>query len=205
MYEQPTHTPGLLRLNSTGPALTPDYWIDGADGLMVLMTPTTTTRNAARVGANARRAVAAWNACEGIQTEELQAMAPGSFPASLTVRSQACEDKRRAEAEADRAALAECFAALEALTDWGRDHTGPRDTNSPHQLLIAACNALDNNRARVNLAASDAAHRTGDKRPGWVALVRARVATYGPSAPLDDVNAAELLAEIDAKNRAASV
>jgi hypothetical protein len=33
-------------------------------------------------------------------------------------------------------------AALRALLDWGREHTGPRDPNSPHVLLIEAAEAL---------------------------------------------------------------
>ena len=32
----------------------------------------------------------------------------------------------------------EMLAALIALTDWMRDHTGPRDPDSPHDLLVAA-------------------------------------------------------------------
>jgi hypothetical protein len=40
------------------------------------------------------------------------------------------------------AAAPELLAALEALTDWGREHTSPRDDNSPHLLLIAAMEAL---------------------------------------------------------------
>jgi hypothetical protein len=34
-------------------------------------------------------------------------------------------------------------AALKALLDWGREHTSPRDANSPHALLVAATEALD--------------------------------------------------------------
>lgn len=33
-------------------------------------------------------------------------------------------------------------AALQALLDWGREHTGPTDLNSPHYLLIEAAQAL---------------------------------------------------------------
>lgn len=43
-----------------------------------------------------------------------------------------------------------------------------------------------------------------DKRPGWVALLRARVTTYGTGAPVDDIQPAELLAEIDARTEAAA-
>jgi len=103
--------------------------------------------------ANMRRIVAAWNACQGIPTADLEAMAPGAFPRGLTVRSNACEDRRRAEAAEMRAALAECVNALDALTEWGCTHTGPRDANSPHALLIAARRALDNHRGRVAVAA----------------------------------------------------
>jgi hypothetical protein len=35
---------------------------------------------------------------------------------------------------------------LRALTDWAREHTSPRDANSPHQLIIDAMEAID----RVN-------------------------------------------------------
>jgi hypothetical protein len=38
---------------------------------------------------------------------------------------------------------AELLAALRALTDWGREHTSPRDANSPHDLLIRAVAAID--------------------------------------------------------------
>jgi hypothetical protein len=34
-------------------------------------------------------------------------------------------------------------SALAALTDWGRTHTSPLDANSPHELLIAACAAME--------------------------------------------------------------
>lgn len=40
------------------------------------------------------------------------------------------------------AAAPDLLAALEALTDWGREHTSPRDDNSPHLLLIAAMEAI---------------------------------------------------------------
>lgn len=32
--------------------------------------------------------------------------------------------------------------ALRALTDWGREHTSPRDPNSPHDLLIRAVEVI---------------------------------------------------------------
>lgn len=35
------------------------------------------------------------------------------------------------------------LAALQALLDWGREHTSPRDANSPHALLVAAAEAIE--------------------------------------------------------------
>jgi hypothetical protein len=40
------------------------------------------------------------------------------------------------------AAAPDLLAALRALLDWGREHTSPTDANSPHQLLIAASDAI---------------------------------------------------------------
>jgi len=40
------------------------------------------------------------------------------------------------------AAAPDLLAALQALTDWGRDHTSPKDPNSPHALLVAASAAI---------------------------------------------------------------
>ncbi|TJW14409.1 MAG: hypothetical protein E5W82_10560 [Mesorhizobium sp.] len=34
------------------------------------------------------------------------------------------------------------LAALKSLRDWGREHTSPRDPNSPHILLVAASDAI---------------------------------------------------------------
>jgi hypothetical protein len=34
------------------------------------------------------------------------------------------------------------LAALQALVDWAREHTSPRDPKSPHHLLVAACLAI---------------------------------------------------------------
>lgn len=39
--------------------------------------------------------------------------------------------------------------ALEALTEWGRNHTSPTDPNSPHELLVAAVEALEKARPRA--------------------------------------------------------
>lgn len=35
------------------------------------------------------------------------------------------------------------LVALQGLLDWGREHTSPRDPNSPHALLVAAQDAID--------------------------------------------------------------
>jgi hypothetical protein len=55
-------------------------------------------------------------------------------------------------------------AALQAILDWGREHTSPHDINSPHPLLIEAAAALK--------AAGKAAPNTID----LVATVRITVA-----------------------------
>ncbi len=34
------------------------------------------------------------------------------------------------------------LTALEALTDWGREHTSPLQPNSPHELLVQAAAAV---------------------------------------------------------------
>lgn len=39
-------------------------------------------------------------------------------------------------------AAPELLEALQALLDWGRDHTSPTDANSPHDLLVAAHSAI---------------------------------------------------------------
>lgn len=39
-------------------------------------------------------------------------------------------------------AAPELLEALINLTEWGRTHTSPLDANSPHDLLIAAVNAI---------------------------------------------------------------
>jgi hypothetical protein len=36
----------------------------------------------------------------------------------------------------------ELIIAATALFDWAREHTGPRDPNSPHDILIALQKAL---------------------------------------------------------------
>jgi hypothetical protein len=41
------------------------------------------------------------------------------------------------------------LAALEALTEWAREHTSPRDENSPHALLIEAVAAISQARGGV--------------------------------------------------------
>ena len=40
------------------------------------------------------------------------------------------------------ASAPDLLAALEALLDWGREHTSPTQPNSPHNLLVAACAAI---------------------------------------------------------------
>ena len=181
MTNETTGTAGTLTARFTGPASTPDWWIESAAGFVVLTAPQTTTRNAQRIAADVRRAVAAWNACEGIPTEELQTMAPGAFPCGITVRSAACEARRAAESEALRASLAEAVELLAAAR--GDDH--------PDVIRLDAI--------ATGKQSPAPAQRIADKRPGWVAVVRGRVGTYGPAAPLDDIPAAELLAEIDAR------
>lgn len=39
--------------------------------------------------------------------------------------------------------LYECIDTLTNLVDWAREHTSPRDENSPHDILVAAVNALN--------------------------------------------------------------
>lgn len=38
--------------------------------------------------------------------------------------------------------VAEMLEALRALLDWGRDNTSPVDANSPHALLVRACEVI---------------------------------------------------------------
>ena len=33
--------------------------------------------------------------------------------------------------------------ALRSLVDWAREHTSPLDADSPHALLVAACEVLN--------------------------------------------------------------
>lgn len=57
--------------------------------------------------------------------------------------SQALRNHAEMKANAQLIAAApELLEALKALTEWGRTHTSPRDQNSPHNLLIAACAAI---------------------------------------------------------------
>lgn len=37
----------------------------------------------------------------------------------------------------------ELLETLRALTNWGRDHTSPRDPNTPHDLLVRAVKVID--------------------------------------------------------------
>jgi len=58
---------------------------------------------------------------------------------NLSVEALWKRDAQQAEANARLIAAAPALLeALQALTDWGRDHTSPKDPNSPHDLLIAA-------------------------------------------------------------------
>jgi hypothetical protein len=43
---------------------------------------------------------------------------------------------------------AELLEALRALTDWAREHTSPRDANSPHDLLVRAIAVIDEAEAK---------------------------------------------------------
>lgn len=51
------------------------------------------------------------------------------------------DDEDRANARL-MVAAPDLAKALRALTDWAREHTGPRDANSPHELLVNAVAAL---------------------------------------------------------------
>lgn len=93
----------------------------------------------------ARRIVACVNACKGISTKAIQADGPGGVSQALR--------------QASLAVLA-LHKALEALTEWGRDHTSPTDTNSPHKLLIVATEALEAT-AQIVAGISDTSG------PGW--------------------------------------
>lgn len=44
--------------------------------------------------------------------------------------------------EARGTPAAELLLAVKALLEWGRDHTSPRDPNSPHKLLVAVNAAI---------------------------------------------------------------
>ncbi len=52
-------------------------------------------------------------------------------------------DKTIEQVRKDYAAMTSLCDALEALAEWGRTYTSPRDQNSPHELLIAAMWAID--------------------------------------------------------------
>lgn len=40
------------------------------------------------------------------------------------------------------AGAADMFESLTALTGWMREHTGPHDSNSPHEILVTAMAVL---------------------------------------------------------------
>lgn len=44
--------------------------------------------------------------------------------------------------EARGTPAADLLTAVKALLEWGRDHTSPRDPNSPHELLVAVNAAI---------------------------------------------------------------
>ena len=46
------------------------------------------------------------------------------------------------------AAAPDLRAARQALLDWGRNNTSPRDANTPHALLVAAREAIDKAEAK---------------------------------------------------------
>lgn len=61
--------------------------------------------------------------------------------ASIQMNGELMEAKQVANMKAIAATPA-LVSALEALVDWGRNHTSPSDPNSPHKLLIDAVEVL---------------------------------------------------------------
>lgn len=62
---------------------------------------------------------------------------------TVPLRIANIEDGPNVEANAKLVAAApDLLKALKDLLEWGRDHTSPIDPNSPHQLLVQACNAV---------------------------------------------------------------
>lgn len=51
---------------------------------------------------------------------------------------------RIAQIEALNTQLYDCIDTLEELVMWARWNTSPRDDNSPHEILVAAVNSLNN-------------------------------------------------------------
>ncbi len=69
---------------------------------------------------------------------------PAELPTLIKVNTTAPGMEREEVESIARliAAAPDLLAALQALTDWGRDHTSPKDPNSPHALLVAARAAI---------------------------------------------------------------
>lgn len=63
------------------------------------------------------------------------------WPAKATVSVPVAQTYRAANARLI-ASAPDLLAALQGLCDWGREHTSPRDANSPHTLLIAGMAAI---------------------------------------------------------------
>jgi hypothetical protein len=85
----------------------------------------------------------------GVNVKHAQWFADGNYigPAELPtlIRVNTAPGMEREEVESIArliAAAPDLLAALQALTDWGRDHTSPKDPNSPHALLVAARAAI---------------------------------------------------------------
>lgn len=79
----------------------------------------------------------------GTRTQELQA----SMELIWDYADHACRpgSELRADIEFGRPlmqAAPNLLEALQSLLDWGRDHTSPTDKNSPHELLVAAHDAI---------------------------------------------------------------
>lgn len=73
-----THTPGLLKFHAQGDAN--DYCLVTNDGRWVISFLQNGELLTERQLENARRLVACWNACDGIDTDVLTAKAPGWQP-----------------------------------------------------------------------------------------------------------------------------
>lgn len=87
--EQVTHTAGLLKHLEQGEANSHALMTD--DGRWLISLLHNGEQTAPRQAANMRRLAAAWNACNGLETEELEALGAGALPsimgASRTLRA----------------------------------------------------------------------------------------------------------------------